>query len=153
MKFKILLFLICNCSICFSQDVLIKVNGDSISSNIIKISNEKITFKKNSNLNGPEYILKTDSVYKIVFQNNKEEFFNVKAVERKEIIKHPEDAVRKGNNIYITYPDAVSEKGEEYFVEDLNYCNWSVYHLKIKFSDKSQGIQDDHTIFNGCVYY
>ena len=133
MKFKILLFLICNCSICFSQDVLIKVNGDSISSNIIKISNEKITFKKNSNLNGPEYILKTDSVYKIVFQNNKEEFFNVKAVERKEIIKHPEDAVRKGNNIYITYPDAVSEKGEEYFVEDLNYWGyWNIVEDKNK---------------------
>jgi hypothetical protein len=133
MKFKILLFLICNYSICFSQDILIKVNGDSIPSNIIKISTDNITFKKDSNLDGPEYAVRTDSVYKIVFQNSKEEFFNVKAIERKEIIKHPEDAVKKGNNIYITYPDAVSEKGEEYFVDNMKYWGyWNIVEVKSK---------------------
>ena len=133
MKFNVLLFLICNYSICFSQDILIKVNGDSIPSNIIKISSENITFKKDSNLDGPEYQVDTDLVYKIVFQNNREEFFNIKAVERKEIIKHPEDAVKKGNNIYITYPDAFSEKGEEYFTDNLKYWGyWNIVEDKNK---------------------
>lgn len=133
MKFKILLFLICTYSICFSQDVLIKVNGDSIPTNIIKISNEKITFKKDSNLNGPEYEVKTDSVYKIIFQNNKEEFFNIKAVEWKEIIKNPDDAIKKGNNIYITSTDAVSEKGKKYFIDNLKYWGyWNIVEEKNK---------------------
>jgi len=133
MKFCFLLFLICTYSICYSQDILIKVSGDSIPSNIIRISNEQITFKKDSSLNGPEYQIETDLVYKIVFQDNREEFFNVKAVDRKEIIKHPEDAIKKGNNIYITYPDAVSEKGIEYFVDDLNYWGyWNIVQDKNK---------------------
>ena len=133
MKIYILLFLICNYSVCLSQDVLIKVNGDSIPSKIIKVSNEKIIFKKTTNPDGPQYEIVTDSVYKIKYQNNQEELYNIKAVQRKKIIKSPDDAISKGNNVLITSIDAVSKKGEKYFIDKLNYWDyWNIVEEKNK---------------------
>ena len=133
MKICMLLFLIGNYSVCFSQDTLIKVNGDSIFSNIIKVSNEKITFKKINNPDGPQYELPTDSVYKIKYQSNQEELFNTKAVQRKEVINNPKEAIKKGNNVFIKVPDEVSEKGKEHFIDYLKYWGyWNVVEDKNK---------------------
>lgn len=124
MKLILFLFVFCNFSICLSQDILIKVSGDSIEANIIKVSNDKISFKKFSNLEGPEYEVLTSSVYKILFQNGHEEIFNIKAVERNEIIKNPEDAIKKGNNFFITSFDITSEKAEKYLIENIKYLDY-----------------------------
>ena len=63
----------------------------------------------------------TNSIYKILYQNGQEEIFNVKAVERNELIQNTKDAVKKGNNVFITLMDKTSKKAKKLFLENLNY--------------------------------
>lgn len=133
MKIKFLIFFLLNFSICLSQDLLILTDGDSIKSKISKISTEKIQFQKIDNIEGPEYEILTNKVFKIIFENGKEEFYNTKAYTRNDIIDDPEKVVEKGNSVFITYTDRTSSKAEEYFVDHIKYWNyWNIVNDKNK---------------------
>jgi hypothetical protein len=131
MKFVILVVLVFNSIFSFSQDILIKVNGESLIVKIKKISENEITFKKWSFLDGPDYSLSTSSVYEVIFENGITEIFNKAAVEQNEIAKDPKQAIKMGNNVFITSVDATSMKGEEYFIQNLKgWGYWNVVENK-----------------------
>jgi len=131
MKYLILVALAFNFFYSYSQDTLVKITGDKIIANIKKISEDEITYKKWSFLDGPEYSISTSSVYKIIFENGAVETFNHIAAEKIEISKDPERAIEQGNNVYILSADATSKKGEEYFIQDLSgWGYWNVVDNK-----------------------
>lgn len=75
---SILIFLlnVITYSIGFSQDIIIKRNGDLIKSKVIEIDDEKIKYKKFESLDGPVYNIRKDEVSRIKYQNNTQDVFN-----------------------------------------------------------------------------
>jgi hypothetical protein len=131
MKYIILIALTLNFSFCFSQDTLVKVDGNRLTAKIQKITEQEITYKKWSFVNGPDYSISTNSVYKIIFENGTTEIFNNEVVEKNEIARDPKSAIEKGNNVYIMSENEASKKGEEYFIQNLNeWGYWNVVDNK-----------------------
>lgn len=53
----------------YSQDVIIKVVGDSIKAKVLEISSTEIKYKKFDNLNGPTYSALKSEIYMIRYEN------------------------------------------------------------------------------------
>ena len=85
---KITLLLTCLCSLTFlfAQDKIYRQNGKIVEAKIIEVGSSEIKYKEFSNPNGPIYVLETDRIKKIVYENGKEERFedNLKDPERYE---------------------------------------------------------------------
>ena len=85
---EITLLLTCLCSLTFlfAQDKIYRQNGKIVEAKIIEVSSSEIKYKEFSNPNGPIYVLETDRIKKIVYENGKEERFedNLKDPERYE---------------------------------------------------------------------
>jgi hypothetical protein len=76
MKYLIVLFLSLS-TLSYSQDILVKINGDSISAKIHEIGLNEIKFKKFNNQEGPQYIVSKKEVSKIIFNNGEVEHFSI----------------------------------------------------------------------------
>ena len=59
-----------------SQDIIHKTNGDSILVKVLKINSDEISYKKHSNLDGPDYIVSRSEVSVIVYENGSKDRFN-----------------------------------------------------------------------------
>lgn len=84
---KILLFTILCCLISLlgkSQDKIYRNNGKVIEAKVIEVGASEIKYREFNNPDGPIYILETDKIKKIVYENGKEEKFvdNLKDPER-----------------------------------------------------------------------
>jgi hypothetical protein len=68
----------------YSQDKIYRNNGKIIEAKILEIGSDEIRYKEFNNLDGPIYILETDKIKKIVFENGKSQQFhdNLKDPER-----------------------------------------------------------------------
>ncbi len=68
----------------FSQDKIYRHNGKIIEVKIIEIGSSEIKYREYNNPDSPIYILETDRIKKIVYENGKEEKFveNLKDLER-----------------------------------------------------------------------
>ena len=86
MKKYFFLFLLLNLSylVSFSQDMIYRNNGKVIKAKIIEIGSSEIKYREFDNQGGPIYILETDRIKKVVFENGKEQKFedNLKDPER-----------------------------------------------------------------------
>jgi hypothetical protein len=71
-------------SFAFSQDKIYRNNGKVVEAKILEIASDEIRYKDFHNLDGPVYILETDKIKKIVFQNGTTQRFqdNLKDPER-----------------------------------------------------------------------
>ena len=58
-----------------SQDRIYRQNGKIIEVKIIEVGSSEIKYREFNNPDGPIYVLETDRVKKIVYQNGKEEKF------------------------------------------------------------------------------
>lgn len=69
-----------------AQDKIYRNNGNVILAKIIEVGSSEIKYKDFDNLDGPVYVLETDRIKKIVFENGKVETFkeNLKDMERYE---------------------------------------------------------------------
>lgn len=67
-----------------SQDKIYRNNGKVIEAKIIEVGSSEIKYREYNNPNGPVYVLETDKIKKIVYENGKEEKFadNLKDPER-----------------------------------------------------------------------
>jgi hypothetical protein len=81
---------ICTISVFFfvqavqSQDKIYRNNGKVVEAKIIEVSSSEVKYREYSNPDGPIYVLETDRIKKIVFENGKEQRFqdNYKDTER-----------------------------------------------------------------------
>src|SRR5678809_1551272 len=80
--FLIVLTLIFSAS--FSQDKIYRNNGKVVEAKILEIASDEIRYKEFNNQDGPIYILETDKIKKIVFENGTSQQFhdNLKDPER-----------------------------------------------------------------------
>ena len=60
----------------FSQDILVKKNGDIIEAKILEINETNIKYKNYSNQEGPTYSINIENVYSIKFENGQSEIFS-----------------------------------------------------------------------------
>ncbi len=77
MKYLFVLFLVTSITNLYSQDIILKKNGETIESKIDEIGIDNIKFHKNSNLSGPQYIISKKDVNKITFENGDVESFDI----------------------------------------------------------------------------
>ncbi|MFI5185227.1 MAG: hypothetical protein ACHQF0_00725 [Chitinophagales bacterium] len=81
LSFSLLIFV---SSFSYSQDRIYRNNGKIVEAKILEIGNDEIKYKEFHNLDGPVYILETDKIKKIVFENGTTQKFqdNYKDPER-----------------------------------------------------------------------
>lgn len=83
---KIIFLSICICLVSLaakSQDKIYRKNGKVVEAKIVEIGSSEVKYKEFSNPDGPVYVLETDVIKKIVFENGKVQTFT-------ESIKDPE---------------------------------------------------------------
>lgn len=82
----LLAFLFCSLTFLSAQDKIYRQNGKIVEAKIIEVGSSEIKYKEFNNPNGPIYVLETDRIKKIVYENGKEERFedNLKDPERYE---------------------------------------------------------------------
>jgi len=76
MKTKILILLIFCVNTILAQDLMIFKNGDEKEVKILKISSSEITYKKWSNLKGPEYTMDISEIFMVKYKNGDKDIFN-----------------------------------------------------------------------------
>ncbi len=62
-------------TISFSQDIIVKTNGDIIKGKVLEISQTEIKYKRFDNLQGPKIIISIDGVLVINYENGTKESF------------------------------------------------------------------------------
>src|SRR5689334_3838990 len=67
-----------------SQDRIYRRNGKIVEAKVIEIGSSEIKYHEFTDLNGPIYVLETDRIIKVVFENGKVQTFedNIKDPER-----------------------------------------------------------------------
>ncbi|WP_418513024.1 hypothetical protein [Corallibacter sp.] len=104
----------------FSQDIIVTKNNDEISSKVLEIGINKIKYKKQENLTGPDYFIEKDLVEKIIFENGTVEDFNIIRSQEKEIslqetkafIKEYVDKYAYSDNGFLVKSYKVSYEGD-----------------------------------------
>lgn len=59
----------------FAQDIIHKIDGQTIEAKVLQITDENILYKTFDNLDGPDYLISVDRVTRIVFENGTEKTF------------------------------------------------------------------------------
>ena len=77
MKKALLLLAVFTVTSIYSQDIILKKNGESINSKIDEIGIDNIKYHKYNNLSGPTYVISNNDVSKITFENGDIEVLNV----------------------------------------------------------------------------
>ena len=76
MKYLILFFIVTSFSNLYSQDIILKQNGETIESKIDEIGIDKIKYHKYGNLSGPVFIILKKNVSQVTFENGTIEVIN-----------------------------------------------------------------------------
>tara|TARA_B110000240_G_scaffold83663_1_gene95257 strand:- start:75 stop:656 length:582 start_codon:yes stop_codon:yes gene_type:complete len=116
LKLGVLIFLFLYSLNSFSQDLFIYKNGSELNVKVLRVNKNDISYKKNSNINGPEYVedkinlfmIKYENGTKDIFINNSEEK-NIKENLQENIVtdtqesncKHQVDSIIFMNNKYM----------------------------------------------------
>ena len=76
--------LLCSGTLVFAQDKIYRQNGKIVEAKVIEVGSGEIKYKDFNNPDGPIYVLESDRIKKIVYENGKEEKFidNLKDPER-----------------------------------------------------------------------
>lgn len=76
-KLFIVTILTLSFSLSFSQDIIIKKNGDEISAKVTELTDDLIKYKRFENIEGPVYSIQKSEVFMIRYSNGSKETFNV----------------------------------------------------------------------------
>lgn len=101
----------------FSQDIIIRKNGDELQVKVLEITNSEVSFKKISNIEGPNYTLSKDEIFMIKYENGDKDVFSDESLlhknqmYNKEYVCQSNDAIGDSNNqklinLYNTYNNA-----------------------------------------------
>jgi len=74
-KISLVLFFIAITTCVFSQDYIVKNNGDKIACKVLEVATDIVKYKRINNLNGPIYFISKEEVKKIIYENNTEDSF------------------------------------------------------------------------------
>jgi hypothetical protein len=74
-QFLLISLLIAGSQFLFSQDLIVKKNGDEIKSKVTEITDNQVKYKKWENLDGPIYNIPISDVFMVKYENGKKDFF------------------------------------------------------------------------------
>lgn len=124
----------------FAQDVIVKKDGTTILSQVVKLSESEIEYKKWSNKTGPTYVIKTEQVLSINYQNGEKEVFDSSAngkstnkvsQQNANLIEGNVIDLSGGNNVDIADPYN-QIYGRNSTVDAINQMSQSNYQLEIE---------------------
>ena len=117
MKYSVIIFLCLSIlsSSSYSQDIIVKLSGDSISSKVSEIGLNEIKFKKFNNPEGPIYIISKMEVSQIIFNNGEIEHFSSNE-EKKELFIEKEINIEEVKRIII---ETINAYGYSYRRDNL----------------------------------
>lgn len=96
----LIVFIITKCSISvFSQDLIIKKNGDEISAKVTEITTDAIKYKRFENTEGPVYSIPKNEVFMIRYQNGSKETFSQESKSDKLIPSGTEIKIKSINRV------------------------------------------------------
>lgn len=59
-----------------AQDMIVKKNGDEVKAKVISVEDDKVSYKRWSNVNGPTYTISTNKIFMIKYANGEKDVFN-----------------------------------------------------------------------------
>lgn len=59
----------------YAQDIIVKSDGDEVQAKVIGVEEDKVSYKKWSNPDGPTYTVGTDKIFMIKYQNGEKDVF------------------------------------------------------------------------------
>ncbi len=87
----------CISATAFSQDVLTKTDGSTVTIKIVEVDETTIKYKKSDNPDGPTYSIAVKDVAKVKYKNGSEDVFTSKPAESKEETKSSSDHESKNS--------------------------------------------------------
>lgn len=75
LKIALLIFLFLNTSNAVSQDLFIYKDGSELNVKVLRVNKNEISYKKNSNINGPEYVEDKINLFMIKYENGTKDIF------------------------------------------------------------------------------
>lgn len=62
-------------SVCFAQDIIVRKDGSTIKTRVIKVRKSEVEYKKYENLNGPSYTISKNDLQSITYENGTKDIF------------------------------------------------------------------------------
>lgn len=93
-----------------AQDIIVFKDGTEIESKVLKVGKTEIVYKKNSNLNGPEYTEEINNIFMIKYEGGGKDIFNNSKTNKQESTKKNDIILRAGTNIQIYLGNKISSK-------------------------------------------
>lgn len=142
-SYLILLFFIIFTS-AFCQDLIIKKNGDIISSKVIEVLLAEIKYKKADNPQGPIYSILKSDVFLIKYQNGSKDVFEEVKAEPEKIEKEPkeakEPAIEIMDEIIMKAGSDIKCRIVEVTTTEINYITSNAADAPIKVCLKSDAL-------------
>lgn len=111
-------------SSCFAVDVIVTKNAEKIDGKVTEVSSKEIRYKKASNPDGPVYVIETDKVSTVVYENGEVDVFP----------NAPSGQVSQEQTLKQTQVDQ-KKKDPEVFQAGKNMKVGKIYHSRIKMTD------------------
>ena len=94
-----------------SQDIIIFKDGTEIESKVLKVGKTEITYKKYSNLNGPEYTEEINNIFMIKYEGGGKDVFNNNTTnENKENLEEELVTIQSGELITLFFKESLNSK-------------------------------------------
>lgn len=81
MRYRLLLLFSVFSSYCMAKDVIVTKDAQQIEAKITEVSESEVKYKKASNPNGPTFVMSTDKIATVVYENGEIQTFQPQAVE------------------------------------------------------------------------
>ena len=105
------LFVFFSNTLILSQDIIIYQDGSEIESKVLKIGKSEISYKKYSNLNGPEYTEEIQNIFMIKYEGGGKDVFNTTNINNQQENNNIETERESYDDLYagkeISYYDGV----------------------------------------------
>lgn len=118
----------------YAQDVIVTNNAQKIEAKILEVSNSEIKYKEKNNPNGPVFVLGTDEISSIIYENG-----NVAVYDHHESAKESETIVKEPNTLKY-----VSRSGNTYYCDGRtmrgdSYANFLSSNCTIAYEQYKNG--------------
>ena len=128
-----------------SQDIIFYKDGTEIETKVLKVGKTEITYKKYSNLSGPEYTEEKNNIFMIKYEGGSKDVFKTTVSENKEITIEEKFTIQSGTMITLFFKESLNSK---------QLSNGQLIRLAVKedvISDKGKVIIAANTPVNGRV--
>lgn len=85
MKSRLVIYFSALCSCCMAKDVIVTKDAQQIEAKVTEVSETEVKYKKASNPNGPTFVMSTDKIATVVYENGEIQTFQPTVVPVHEI--------------------------------------------------------------------